>query len=817
MRTDGQPRDDSRHTFRSRIIRPVLATALCAAFTSVGLPMTAASAAAPSVSGGGTVTYLERDPALAIGDGLTITGGSYGGSYVEFAVNGAAGTETLDLARGDAPSTSDGVVTIVGSLVYLGNGSTANRIGWVDSVKDGASGKPLRVNFTSGVTNPGFETGDLRGWTAMNQQIFLGQTSIAGHVPLDRSTYPSKVPNKDKNVPWWYYYDDGPTTTVQAWTKQEGSYAAQLSTSYVETWDVCDVVHGPALYSDTFAAAQGETVSFGWSAQYESDYFHVFGYLVDEAGNQTDVLDATGISTGWTTKSAVIPRSGVYRFVFVSGTYDETCGTVAGASLFIDDVQVPSTEVTDAVAQQVARKLTYANASHNPPASRTVTATARGNDNASSSDVITVNITPIDEPPVIATDFTPPAYTNTRTSTTFATSTGTFSAVDPEGDPFAFGIDGGIAGDVTVGGTTYTHRKVGTYGTFSVDATSGAYAFVPDNAAIRALNSAASETYQLTATANGLTGYQPFVVSIAIEASAPSAPTTLTASPRDWAAVLSWTAPRWRGGSAITGYQIESSADGTTWTVHTANTGSPEQWYTVTGLAAGVESYFRVSAINVTGTSDPSTAVSVTPHHPVASVVDLAPAPDGPTVREVVPGQVRLLVDGVPQPSTLTVVDGALRVTGEGFTLDLQGKNAAGKTLKADSDGRLVVVADGAVQVIGSGFRPGSIVDVWLFSTPYLLGKVVVAADGTFTNQLALPAGVELGAHTVQLNGIAANDAQRSVSVGLLVAADPAVRPGQLPYTGAELRTTALWALTIIVLGALGLTRTRRTTGRLPS
>src|SRR2546426_666734 len=78
---------------------------------------------------------------------------------------------------------------------------------------------------------------------------------------------------------------------------------------------------------------------------------------------------------------------------------------------------------------------------------------------------------------------------------------------------------------------------------------------------------------------------------------------------------LSWWKPVNSGGSAITGYKIESSTDGgTTWNIIVANTGSALyiNHYYNTGLLPSTTYTYRVSTINAIGTSLPSTTASAT-------------------------------------------------------------------------------------------------------------------------------------------------------------------------------------------------------------
>ena len=97
------------------------------------------------------------------------------------------------------------------------------------------------------------------------------------------------------------------------------------------------------------------------------------------------------------------------------------------------------------------------------------------------------------------------------------------------------------------------------------------------------------------------------------------APTGLTATAVGRDRIdLSWTAPIDDGGSAITGYRIESSADGSAgWADLVANTGSAATIYSHTGLMPNTTLHYRVSAINGEGTSDPSGAANATTENDV--------------------------------------------------------------------------------------------------------------------------------------------------------------------------------------------------------
>jgi YVTN family beta-propeller protein len=136
----------------------------------------------------------------------------------------------------------------------------------------------------------------------------------------------------------------------------------------------------------------------------------------------------------------------------------------------------------------------------------------------------------------------------------------------------------------------------------------------------------------LTAQLTNTTIYQ--VVSNG--AFAPSNPTGLSATVVSPSQInLSWTAPTDNGGSPITGYKIERSADsGSTWSVIVPNTGSTATTYSDSGLSKGTTYTYRVSAINSVGTSHPSITAS--------AKIDVPSSPVGLSAISVSPSQINL-------------------------------------------------------------------------------------------------------------------------------------------------------------------------------
>ena len=207
------------------------------------------------------------------------------------------------------------------------------------------------------------ETGSsVTGWTALNSRIDLGVTSIAGCTTVDTSDYttlrdwdsryasrhPSaRPPSSDPSVnndSLTLNFNSGPTFGTEAVNVSAGDFArsgnvlrlqSNMNTSTIGGY----VVHGPAVYSDTFTASTIDDLTIDWAADDNGDDYHVLGYLLNTATcAQTEVIDSTGESSAWQSQSVAIPSNGTYRFVFISGTFDKTFGRLAGGTLYLDNI-----------------------------------------------------------------------------------------------------------------------------------------------------------------------------------------------------------------------------------------------------------------------------------------------------------------------------------------------------------------------------------------------------------------------------------------------------------------------------------------------
>ena len=140
-----------------------------------------------------------------------------------------------------------------------------------------------------------------------------------------------------------------------------------------------------------------------------------------------------------------------------------------------------------------------------------------------------------------------------------------------------------------------------------------------------------------------------------------------------------------------------------------------------------------------------------------------------PVVDKVDAGQTAVQVDGVKTDAVVTRDNNQMVVTAGSLSATLSGLDKTGKRSSLDSDGNIHLAAGDEIKISVGGFKPGSLVEVWLFSTPTQLGTAVVGADGTVSGTYRLPAGTKSGTHRVVVTARLANGKPTTFTLGILV------------------------------------------------
>ena len=337
---------------------------------------------------------------------------------------------------------------------------------------------------------------------------------------------------------------------------------------------------------------------------------------------------------------------------------------------------------------------------------------------------------------------------------------------------------------------------------------------------------------QVTATNEAGSTITASLPTAVVNAIAAATPQLTSQSVGNAQMTLGWTPPIHSGGVDLTGYTLEYSTDQSSWT--SVSTPATTTSVTITGLRNGSSYFARVRA--ETGRSGDWSPVAgpftpVAPPAPPAAPVVVAPnydylrinimpvavagtvlapltgsgsitvQPDGRI--ELAPTQSVALRDGQPIAATVNVTDTGLAVQTETVAVALSFSTG---TSSASAEGATTVLAGASAELSGSGFAEGSPVVGWIQSDPVKIGEAV-AAGGQVTGEFVIPASIEPGEHTIQINGVDAAGSVVSIIYGVQVEAAPqvleTVGAGALADPGALASAWIWWIVAALIVLAL--------------
>lgn len=100
-----------------------------------------------------------------------------------------------------------------------------------------------------------------------------------------------------------------------------------------------------------------------------------------------------------------------------------------------------------------------------------------------------------------------------------------------------------------------------------------------------------------------------------------------------------------------------------------------------------------------------------------------------------------------------------------------------------DANSRVIIEKGNTVTTSGTGFKPFSQVDVWIYSTPTWLGAVMTDQYGNFTTTLPMPSSLPEGDHTFQAKGQTPDSIPRDATVPItLVTGTKVDKPGKIRF-----------------------------------
>lgn len=292
----------------------------------------------------------------------------------------------------------------------------------------------------------------------------------------------------------------------------------------------------------------------------------------------------------------------------------------------------------------------------------------------------------------------------------------------------------------------------GTY-TYSFLATSGSASQTAGTVTVTGLSPSASST--VTVRANR-TGYRQATATVTGTARAAATTTTV--------------APTTTLGSATTTTSVAASSPALEIVVNAPTTTVASAPVTV---AASTMTTVRPTVPTVTSmkaaTAAPTTTVAPTTTTTMPGNAGGTVAPAAPKIPVVAAGEAGVSVGETTQKAVVTRADDQLVITAGEVTATIGTEFSDGTPGKLDPDGNVRLRAGDRIKISLTGFKPGSRVEVWMFSTPVLLGATEVGYDGRVTGSFAVPQGAPSGAHRIAVVARTYDDRPATLAVGVLL------------------------------------------------
>ena len=198
-----------------------------------------------------------------------------------------------------------------------------------------------------------------------------------------------------------------------------------------------------------------------------------------------------------------------------------------------------------------------------------------------------------------------------------------------------------------------------------------------------------------------------------------------------------------------------------------------------------------------TTTSTSTTTTSTLPNNPGVTV-----APSAPQIVAVAPGEAAVTVGDRVEEAVVERADNQVTVRAGELSATFGSLDSNGSGTPLDADGNIRLQPGDTVRVRLAGFKPGSTVEAWLFSTPVLMGTAKVGADGQVSGNFVVPRNAPDGAHRIAIVARTKDGKPATLTVGVMV--------GEWESAGGVAVWLIVLPIVLAVLGALVLPATRR-------
>ncbi len=365
------------------------------------------------------------------------------------------GANDTPVVNATTKALTDTAVQDAGTVVSTGTAGTAGTgVLASDSDRDGDSLSVSAVNGVAG--NVGNSVGGAYGNLTLNSNGSYSYTANSAYDAL-------KASDPLKTDTFAYTVSDGHGGTV--------TQNLVFNIQGVNDTPVVNATTKPL--TDTAAKDAGTVVSSGTAGTAGT------GVLAGDSDRDGDTLTLTAVN-----------GSAGNLGVNVAGTYGTLVLNSNGSYTYTANAAYDALKPTDGLKTD------------------TFSYTASDSNGGTITQNLVFNITGVNDAPVVNA-VNAGTLTDTAASDTFSNLTGNIVAADSEGQTLTYGISGGT---VSAG----TSTLVGTYGALTVNTSTGAYTFTPNNAAINGLPAGSNpdQTFTITASDGSLTGNNTLAVHL---------------------------------------------------------------------------------------------------------------------------------------------------------------------------------------------------------------------------------------------------------------------------------------------------------------
>ena len=474
----------------------------------------------------GTVTIAEGDVASALATGISISSASVlPGKFLEVAVSGATADDHLTYSTvGSAAEllTGSGEVSILGTTVYVGDGTYARRVGDVDIANTTDTSIRFNISTWPFISSLSSTTG-WSGWTNSVESGAAPSTFGESFVPTGGMSFRllggwagDGALSSDSllNTAGATVTNNTTVTTHSGRYSQSLDLYLDLIPSAIPAGGLS--VKGIGTLSEVFTAKAGDRINYDHrnfcDSCSSSGKVNVWLGLVDTATGLFASVDTATMTQdqNWSAAYSVeIPADGSYQLALIAGG---TWADGASPSRLITHVKFDvfsiAPPLTTSWLANILKTVQYASTSNNVTAPISL--------EYRTGDIATNSVTGVGTQSVTVTGVDDPAVANPTTITydnvdkvldLLPSRTGTFDANDPDSALTFDSADATVVSE-TINGIVYTRAVVQPVGRLLFSPLTGDWVFQPN---MNALNAFTADSHdEIAMSVNGV----PFVFSI---------------------------------------------------------------------------------------------------------------------------------------------------------------------------------------------------------------------------------------------------------------------------------------------------------------